>query len=68
MQQIEQIFGDEKFITNSNGEIESVLMTLSEYNKLTELLEDSILAKSMEKAESDVFFNKKDALDLLLND
>ena len=36
MEQIQQIFGDEKFITNSKGEIESVLMTLSEYNKIFE--------------------------------
>ena len=43
MNQIQRIFGDEKFITGVNGNIESVVLSISEYSKLVEILEDQKL-------------------------
>jgi hypothetical protein len=65
MAELTKIFGDEKFITSSDGHIESVLISFSDYKKILSLYEDRALAQAMEENGDDEVYNKQDALILL---
>jgi hypothetical protein len=60
--------GKEKFITNDSGKIESVVLSINDYNAIIELLEDYGLGIAMKEAENEGYLNKKEALKFLGND
>ncbi len=60
--------GKNKFITDKNGEIESIVLPINEYNKLIELIEDYGLGFAMKEAEGDGYVNKEEALKILEDD
>ncbi|MCB0725882.1 MAG: hypothetical protein R3A12_00675 [Ignavibacteria bacterium] len=61
--------GKEKFITNDSGKIESVVLSIGDYNTIIELLEDYGLGLAMQEAEieseKEGYLNKKEALKFL---
>ena len=65
MEQIERIFGDERFVTGHNGQVESVLLSISEYKKIVDFFEDQKLASFIKEAESESEYSKKEALKVL---
>ncbi len=65
MEKIQRIFGDERFVTGKNGEIEAVLLSISEYAKLVDILEDQKLAAFIRDAEQEITYSKQEALRFL---
>lgn len=60
--------GKEQFITDSNGDIEYVIIPILEYKKIIEVLEDYGLGLAMQEAEKEKIFTKEKALEYLRND
>jgi len=58
----------EKFITDNNGEVESVILPIEEYNQIIELIEDFGLGLAMDQAKGEGFVSKEEALRLLEDD
>ncbi len=65
MEQLQRIFGDEKFVTGVNGEIEAVLLSISEYAKLVDIIENQKLADFIMDAEQEITYSKQEALRFL---
>lgn len=68
MYKIQRIFGDEKFVTNINGDIEGVFMSIVEYSKLIDFLEDQKLVDFIKESESEPVLSKEEALRYLGSD
>jgi hypothetical protein len=68
MNKMQRIFGDEKFITDTNGHIEGVLMTIAEYSKIIDFLEDQKLVDFIKEAEYEPVLSKEEALRYLGSD
>jgi hypothetical protein len=54
--------GKERYITNSKGEPEFVVIPLQNYKQLIELLEDYGLGQAIRVAEGEKIYNKEEAL------
>lgn len=67
MKTLSKKLGSERYITDANGEVESVILSLAEYEKVINLLEDYGLGLAMKEAESDKTFDKGQALKYLDN-
>ncbi len=67
MNKLQKKLGHEKWVINEKGQIESVVIPISDYAYLIELLEDHGLGKAMEEVEDKKVMNKKDALRYLQN-
>jgi hypothetical protein len=59
--------GNEKYITNASGEVEFVVLTVSDYKKIIELLEDYGLGLAIKEAEGEKTYRKDEALRYLEN-
>jgi RelB Antitoxin len=57
-----------KFITDENGEVESIVLPIDEYNKIIELIEDYGLGIAMKEAEGEGYVNREEALKILDDD
>lgn len=68
MEQVQRIFGDEKFITGINGDVEGVLIPIAEYSKLVDFLKDQKLVDFIKEAESEPVLSKEAALRYLGSD
>jgi len=55
----------EPIVINKNGNAVAVVLSFTEYQKLKDLIEDSILVKSARKAKDEGFLSKKDSNKLL---
>ena len=60
--------GIEKYITNSKGDVEYVVIPILKYERIVELLENFGLGLAIKEAEKDKIYTKEDALKLLEND
>lgn len=60
--------GNEKFITNDSGKVESVVIPIKKYNEIIELIEDYGLGLAIKEAENNEYLSKKDAVKYLNND
>ncbi len=67
MNTLRKKIGHEKLITNEKGEVEAVVIPVSDYNYLIELLEDYGLGKAIEEVENGKVMNRKEALRYLEN-
>jgi len=68
MEQIRRIFGDERFVTGKNGIVEGVLLSIAEYSKIVDFLEDQKLVDFFKEAEGTPLLSKEEALKYLGND
>ena len=57
-----------KFITNETGEVESIVLPISEYNRIIELIEDYGLGLAMKEAMGEGYVTKKEDLKILDDD
>lgn len=57
-----------QFIYDSDGKPEYVVLTVSEYENLLQIIEDYNLGKAMMAAENSPKYGKEEALKLLEND
>jgi hypothetical protein len=55
----------EKFITDNNGEVESVILPIEKYNQIIELIDDYGLGLAMKQAKNEGFVSREEALRLL---
>ena len=62
MKTVSKKLGSEKYITNANGEVEYVILTLADYERIIELLEDYGLGLAMKEAEADKTYDRAHAL------
>ena len=65
MADVQRMFGDEKFITGSNGVVESVIMSVKEYSSIVEIIEDYKLGQLIKAEENTDTLSKKEALEFL---
>jgi hypothetical protein len=65
MEQMQRIFGDERFVTGKNGTVESVLLSIAEYSKIVDFLEDQKLVDFFKEAEAMPILSKEEALKYL---
>ena len=62
------ILGNERYITNSKGETEFVVIPVKNYRQLIELLEDYGLGQAIKEAEKEKLYTREEALRFLEND
>lgn len=68
MNAVLNILGKERYITNSKGKAEFVVIPLQNYKQLIELLEDYGLGQAIQAAEGEKIYNKEEALQFLEHD
>ena len=59
---------DEKYITDSKGKVEFIVVPVKEYERVMDLLEDYGLGLAIKQAEGEKKYKKNDALKFLEND
>ncbi len=67
MKKVIQKLGFEKYITNRNGDVEFVVLPVSKYNEMVELIEDYGLGLAIKEAEGEKNYDKDEAIKYLEN-